>query len=355
MYIIDEENIESTIYTSLELMKSNSNIVSTGRRTMKELSPVLIKVNNPLLREYLIPGRNNSIIATIAETLWVIGGKNDVEFLKPYLPRAGEFSEDGRTWRTGYGYRLQHHFGINQIFESYLELKRWNNTSQANMSLMDPKEDLSRTPSASPCTLSIHFTIREGKLNTFVNMRANDLIWGLSHVNFYEWSVISELIANWLNIEVGSYFHYTVSLRVYQRHYMLIDNILSKKKDTSLLNIYGKLDSLKIDIPFSTFEAEMERFFEIEKEIREVSELNYNAIIKKINSLNGNYLRNCLLIFLSYWLLKLNCSTQFAVVFSMIQQSSTKVALAYFYMNSNDSNIEIMKIIDEYLIVSTVI
>jgi thymidylate synthase len=40
--------------------------------------------------------------------MWVLAGRNDIEWLSAYLPRAADFSDDGITWRAGYGRRIRH-------------------------------------------------------------------------------------------------------------------------------------------------------------------------------------------------------------------------------------------------------
>jgi thymidylate synthase len=55
----------------------------------------------------VLPGRNNNVFAQLAETAWVLAGRNDLAFLGHYLPRVADFSDDGRTWRGAYGPRIR--------------------------------------------------------------------------------------------------------------------------------------------------------------------------------------------------------------------------------------------------------
>ena len=66
-----------------------------------------ITLTEPWDRYPRLPLRKASLPAQIAETMWVLAGRNDVEWLSYYLPRAAEFSDDGKTWRGGYGPRLR--------------------------------------------------------------------------------------------------------------------------------------------------------------------------------------------------------------------------------------------------------
>ena len=73
---------------------------------VSEIKGVNFTLENPLEREVNVPPRRASLPAQIAETLWVLSGRNDVEFISHYLPRAKDFSDDGVVWRAGYGPRL---------------------------------------------------------------------------------------------------------------------------------------------------------------------------------------------------------------------------------------------------------
>src|SRR2546423_1477921 len=70
----------------------------------KELRNRITAIARPLERCLFLPGRGNNVFAQIAETFWVISGRNDLPWLTRYLPKAPDFSDDeGMTWRGAYG------------------------------------------------------------------------------------------------------------------------------------------------------------------------------------------------------------------------------------------------------------
>jgi thymidylate synthase len=81
----------------------------TGSRNgrVKELLNTQVVIKYPRRREILVPNRGANVFAQIAETMWVLAGRNDVEWLSAYLPRAKDYSDDGETWRAGYGTRIR--------------------------------------------------------------------------------------------------------------------------------------------------------------------------------------------------------------------------------------------------------
>lgn len=91
-----------------DLLSDGHEFGSRAGRT-KELMHVGITLHKPWQREIVLAERKASIAAQIVETMWVLAGRNDVAGLAPYLPRVADFSDDGRTWRAGYGARLRNY------------------------------------------------------------------------------------------------------------------------------------------------------------------------------------------------------------------------------------------------------
>ena len=84
-----------------------------------ELATQTITIEQPTQRFLHTPRRNNNPFAAIAETMWVLAGRNDLAFLTPYLKRAPDYSDDGgKTWRAGYGPRLRNWGGVDQLAEA---------------------------------------------------------------------------------------------------------------------------------------------------------------------------------------------------------------------------------------------
>ena len=62
---------------------------------------------NPLARHLSLKGRTNNIFGTLGEIFWVMGGEKNISpVLEFFVPRAGLYSDDGKTWHSAYGDRL---------------------------------------------------------------------------------------------------------------------------------------------------------------------------------------------------------------------------------------------------------
>ena len=86
-------------------------------------------------------------------------------------------------------------------------------TRQATISIYDGKEH-SKYEFDTPCTYAIQFTIVDNKLNMCVTMRSNDLWYGFCN-DQYCFSRLQLMIADKLEIRLGTYFHFAHNLHLY--------------------------------------------------------------------------------------------------------------------------------------------
>ena len=188
-----------------------------GERVLERLHQQ-ITLTEPWDRYPRLGLRKASLPAQIAETMWILAGRNDVGWLSYYLPRAAEFSDNGETWRGGYGPRLRYFDGIDQIAHVVDVLQQDPASRRAVISIYDPNIDTAPGKDI-PCNDFITFQSRLGELHAHVFVRSNDLMWGWSGINAFEWSVLQEVIAGILGIEAGTLTFSISSLHAYDRHW----------------------------------------------------------------------------------------------------------------------------------------
>jgi len=209
--------------------------------------PVMIEITNPTDRYITIPQRKWNKILPIAESLWMALGMNDLNSLPGrYVKSLYNFSDNGRTWRGGYGPRLRTFSGIGSdydisnpahrhIFSGHVKqvdqlryviksLKRDINTRQAIIQFGDPVKDsfensvdLKKTKDY-PCSRTLQFMMVDGKLNCTLYIRSNDILFGLSAVNITNFTIMQEYVANIVGVPVGMYYHIANNLHVYKEH-----------------------------------------------------------------------------------------------------------------------------------------
>lgn len=204
----------------IESDPGNAEVNTDGTRF---IDGVTITVRNPRDRWLSVEGRNSSAIAAIGETFWVMSGRNDIRFLSRVLPRAANFSDDGFTWRAGYGPRL---YAFGQLDSVINRLRKNPNTRQAYLTIYDPALDSDEglahynhegeaKTKDMVCNLALLFAIVNGRLNLTVINRSQDVLWGMSSINFIEFSILQEVIANVLGVDVGVYKLFSNNLHYY--------------------------------------------------------------------------------------------------------------------------------------------
>jgi thymidylate synthase len=224
-YVFQDVN-EALPFLLKDLARGGEEVGSRAGRTL-ELTHVGVTLEDPRQREILVPHRKASIAAQIAETAWVLAGRSDVDWLCHYLPRASEFSDDGKVWRAGYGQRLRSWPRRDGDPSDVVDQLRWvvdhlresPSSRQAVMSIWDPVVDTTLGKDI-PCNDWLNFSSRLGRLDLHVAVRSNDIIWGWSGINQFEWSVLLEVVAGLLGLQVGSLHFSTTSLHIYDRHWL---------------------------------------------------------------------------------------------------------------------------------------
>lgn len=203
-------------------------ILRRDQETKEVRGLAITEVRYPEQNMALLGARKVNPWVSLAEFPWLLAGRNDIAWLQRFLPKADQFSDDGRTWRAGYGPRLRRWGrGVDQLAAVVEALRRDPATRQAVISLWDPEaeEDYlwgSASTRDMPCTNRLQFMERDGALDLQVDMRSNDLIWGYSGVNMVNFTLLQQLVARLLGMPVGMYRHVAGSLHVYQRHYDML-------------------------------------------------------------------------------------------------------------------------------------
>lgn len=313
--------LDNLLNQALTDLKSTSFLIQ-NERTNSEIMEILGYVVNSLEpRDRIIrnPERKNNLVAQIAETVWIMGGCNSLKYLSPFLPRAIDFSDDGNTWRAGYGPRISNikytppegffikdnaaHFSeiyteerkVNQLKNVFEILSADPSSRQAYIVVPLPGDNLmSNSTKDTPCTLSLQFIIRDDKLHCFTNMRSNDLIWGTSGINFFEWTFIQELLADLLQLEVGVYTHKAGSFHIYSRHYKMADKIMEAHQK---VEDFEETNHLPVQCKnYEDFEETIKEYFSIFDDILENTEKDKTPLHTKIFNF---YFRNTLSVYLA--------------------------------------------------------
>ena len=198
---------------------------------------------DPMQNVVTHPGRKFSPSYACAELLWYLSGKRDTLMMQAYAPQYARFTEPGGHAYGAYGHRWRFDPGfVNQSgsmpreMDSQLDVliatlkahpesrqgvvTMWNGGDLIH-ALAGDKKDL-------PCTLSMQFLVRDGRLHLIVTMRSNDLWLGLPY-DVFCFTSVQRLIAEELGVRLGTYTHNVGSLHLYDRNIEKFDAALAMR------------------------------------------------------------------------------------------------------------------------------
>lgn len=161
-----------------------------------------------------------SVAFAIVEVIGLVNGRRDSHYLNYFNPALPRFAGDESEYHGAYGHRLRSHFGFDQIQRGFLALQSSPESRQVVLEMWDPAIDFpssNGTPAAPdiPCNICSLLKIRNGQLHWTQLARSNDLFRGVPY-NFVQFTTLQEIIAGWLQCEVGSYTHISDSLHLYE-------------------------------------------------------------------------------------------------------------------------------------------
>jgi thymidylate synthase len=186
---------------------------------MREILHANLCIENP--RERWVTSRVPVInpAFAIAEVFWILAGSNDANFVNFWNPALPKYAGKTSEYYGAYGYRLKKQFCFDQIERAYNVLSNNPNTRQVVLQIWDPETDFPNqdgSPRAEdiPCNICSLLKVRNEKLDWVQIMRSNDLYRGTPY-NFIQFTTLQEIIAGWLDVEVGSYCQISDSLHLY--------------------------------------------------------------------------------------------------------------------------------------------
>jgi thymidylate synthase len=138
-------------------------------------------------------------------------------------------------------------------------------TRQAVINIWNPMVDLNPGKDI-PCNNWLHFLIREGKLHLNIAQRSSDVIWGFSGIDAFSWSVLHEMMAHWVDAEMGDFTYFISSLHVYEKHYKKLDKILDDYADRTIYDF--DLPTLKYSGELYDLDQDLSNIFNIEGKMR---------------------------------------------------------------------------------------
>jgi thymidylate synthase len=284
MKVFEYESIAESYAGVLQYVLENGEEVSPRGQLTKEITPAAIVIRNPRKRAIDHPVRKLNYGFMVGELLWILQGKNDLS-ITHYNKQWANFSDDGQILNGAYGQRIFNWDGgdtiaqdeetgkvgyykirINQFMEVYKRLQADTDSRQGSITLFDPSKDFAQTKDV-PCTNLMRFSIRNGKLNMMVVMRSNDLWFGYPY-DVYNFTMLQEIMAGLLGVEVGKYTHVADSLHLYEMHFNAARELIATPHETK----YAEFTPLDMRLSEEELDITSNQVFNVEHATRETIE-----------------------------------------------------------------------------------
>jgi len=180
----------------------------------KALFNVGFTIESPMDNHISCEQRNWKHDYAEAEWQWYLSGDRNIKKLGEIYGKVPEIwkrmANEYDEVNSNYGWQWRRSHQLDKV----VDMLRGNpNTRQATISIYDGKE-IHDYKYDTPCTYAVQFTIVDNKLNMCVTMRSNDLWYGFCN-DQYCFSRLQLMIADKLEIRLGTYFHFAHNLHLY--------------------------------------------------------------------------------------------------------------------------------------------
>lgn len=233
------ESLEEAHRHLMWVLRWNYDHTASPRGKMiNEVIGLSFVITDPRRRTIVSPTRDINRGFAVGELCWYLRGDTDLATMLYYNRRMSQFSDDGLTINSAYGARIFNSGAVIDVQPSQWslcleELRRDPDSRRAVIHINRPG-DLRRAISWGskdvPCTMSVQFLIRAGRLHMHVLMRSNDVTWGLPYDVFSFTSIMEafllELQASGVPVtDLGHYHHTVGSLHLYEQHFEMASRI----------------------------------------------------------------------------------------------------------------------------------
>lgn len=222
MKLFEGESASEVWDKSFDFLLNKTNSIQQDSRVGStfEIMKVVFSISNSRDRWVINRTPMISPAFAIAELFWILSGRDDADFINTWNPIMKNYSGDDTNYYGAYGKRLRTNLDLDQIEQAYETLLNNPNSRQVVLQIWDAEKDLPKIkgmPNAAdiPCNISAMLKIRDNKLEWSQMMRGNDLFRGTPY-NFIQFTTLQEIMAGWLDIDIGEYFYFTDSLHVYE-------------------------------------------------------------------------------------------------------------------------------------------
>ena len=231
MKVIKERNVQDCLARTMRIVESEGKLRDSRNGPVHTFeTPVTAVYQQPRERVVFIPERDCNPFFHFMESLWMMAGRNDVEFVSQFASNIANYSDNGVTFHGAYGYRWRNAEALEQdqdtgqyevnSFDQLATiaelLKKNPEDRRIVLQMWNADMDLGKEGKDFPCNLMATFRINPtGHLDMTVFNRSNDIIWGAYGANAVHFSFLQEVMASWIGVPVGRYWQISTNFHAY--------------------------------------------------------------------------------------------------------------------------------------------
>lgn len=221
---ISSGTIDDLMRSVIEAIQVRGVRIRPKKGDATELPGVLLELTDPRARLSRTETRGK-LFSCLGELCWYLAKSKDLKFIHYYIPKYEDSAEGGEIF-GGYGPRLFTWKQTDQVSNITRLLRQRPDSRQAVIQLFDAT-DIVEEHKDVPCTCTLQFMIREGRLHLFAHMRSNDAFKGLPH-DIFSFTMLQEILARDLSVEMGGYKHAVGSLHLYDADTNLANQFINE-------------------------------------------------------------------------------------------------------------------------------
>ncbi len=219
----------------MSFSKTFINIINHIDEHGEESQPRDLKVKEAILANFTIdpvypianfPQRTFNWKYLAGELAWYMKQDRDVDYIGAFSNFWGRITNpDSNEINSNYGSLVFNKEQFGWVIDSLVSDK---NSRQAIMFFNQPKFQLEGNKDFV-CTMYANFFIRNNILHMKVQMRSNDIFYGLTFdapfFSILQQSVFLKLQETYPELQLGMYYHYADNVHFYERHFELANEI----------------------------------------------------------------------------------------------------------------------------------
>lgn len=268
MHLLKVRNVHEALPNGIDLLcRSGYERDSRYGKVIKMEAPVTTFYSHPWERVVFWQERDANPFLHLFEALYLLAGRNDVEFLRQFAKRMEQFSDDGITFHGGYGKRWRSWFKIDQIQIIIDTLKKNKDDRRCVLEMWSTQHDLGKEGKDFPCNTHVYFSVnREKELDMTVCCRSNDIIWGAYGANSVCFSILQEYIATGIGIAMGRYWQISNDYHAYLDVFTPLVGLAGRancpyRTKFSPYDLMGVEPTMIVDAPLKEWDEDLKMWF----------------------------------------------------------------------------------------------